>query len=55
MTYCRTCEKDVHITHDADECTGEPDKRVPDELREREQLAHREKRDEPARDQPDLY
>jgi len=53
MTYCRTCQRDVHITHDEEECTGEPNLRVPDELRG-ERVA-REEHDEPARDPPDVY
>jgi hypothetical protein len=43
MSYCRTCGRDVHITHDADECDGEPDLRVPDALREERALARRDR------------
>lgn len=41
MTSCRTCGRDVHLTHDADECTGEPDLRVPDDLKA-DRVARRE-------------
>lgn len=33
MTYCRTCDADVHITHDAEDCSGEPNLKVPSDLR----------------------
>jgi len=26
MTYCHSCGRDVHITHDDDECDGTDDK-----------------------------
>ena len=32
MTRCLTCGKDVHITHDEDECTGEPNLRTPNDV-----------------------
>jgi len=44
MTYCRSCQQDVHITHSADECVVDnPDVRTPDEVR----AAAQEPRDEP--------
>jgi hypothetical protein len=52
MGYCRTCGRDVHITHDESECTGEPNVRVPELERGR---VEREEHDEPARDPPDVY
>jgi len=58
MTTCRTCGKDVHITHSADECPecsdGEtPNLRTPDCLKK--DLHEPEPRDEPARDAPDVF
>jgi len=53
MAYCRTCGRDVHITHDAAECDGTPDLRVPDELRV--ERVEQQRNDEPARDPPDVF
>lgn len=34
-TYCRSCNRTVHITHDGDDCpaSNDPNLRVPTELR----------------------
>jgi len=53
MTYCRTCGKDVHITHDESECEGEPNLRTPDSLKA--SRVERQEADEPGRDPPDVY
>jgi len=51
MCYCRTCGRDVHITHKEEDCDGEPNLSTPDSLKPEP----RETRDEPARDSPDVY
>ena len=51
MCYCRTCGRDVHITHKEEDCDGEPNLSTPDSLKPEP----RETRDEPARDPPDVF
>ncbi len=51
MCYCRTCGRDVHITHKEEDCDGDPDLSTPDCLKPEP----REIRDDTNRKPPNVF